>query len=308
MLDLVCLGNVTIDDIVLADGTARRGCLGGDAIYAGLAAHMWSDTVGLVAPVGGDFPAEHVSRLEATGLDCRGMAVRTVPTRHNTVTYGNDGSRRWVVQTDPVDFHKLSPVTGDIPPSFLEMRGAVILAMDLAAQEELVAGLKPRGVVIALDPKEDYVDGNERRILRMLESVDVFLPSEIELERLLGHRDFRRAARQLSEYGCRIVVTKLGAAGVLAYEAASDRFIAAPAAPAQVVDTTGAGDCFSGGFMAAYARARDLEEAVAAGLVSASFAVEGFGATHLFDATREQALIRLRRLADSSRQSAQEVA
>jgi hypothetical protein len=60
--------------------------------------------------------------------------------------------------------------------------------------------------------------------------------------------------------------------------------------------------------MVAYARARNLAVAVAAGLVSASFAVEGFGSGDLFEATREQAALRLRQLVDSSRDSAKEVA
>lgn len=296
MLDVVCLGNVTIDDVVLADGATHMGCLGGDTIYAALSARLWSDAVEIVAPVGYDYPLEYRARLAAFGLGGRGMPGRDVPTRRNWAIYERDGRRTWIVRTDKADFRTLSPVTADVPAEFLSTRSFLILAMDLACQEDLVAGLKADGVLIALDPKEDDVAGNEHRILKMLEGVDVFLPSEIEVARLLGHLDHRRAARQLAQRGCKVVAIKLGANGALLYDARSDRYTALPAAPADVVDTTGAGDAFSGGFMAAYARTGDLERAGMAGTVSASFAAEAFGSARLFRVTETEARQRLERL------------
>jgi ribokinase len=295
MLDLLCLGNVTIDDVTLADETTQAGCLGGDAIYATVAARLWSDAVAMVAPVGCDFPTAQMSRLAAAEFDPHGLPVRDIPTRRNAVTYHRNGSRVWRVLSDPGDLEALSPTTADIPPSLMRTRFALVLAMGLRAQEELVAGLRAHDVPVALDPQEDYVAGNEQRILSMLRSVEVFLPSEIEAERLLGHRDFERAARQFADRGCSVVAIKLGAQGVLVYDAKTDRFLRAAAAPAQVLDTTGAGDTFSGGFMAVYARTRDLDAATAAGLVAASFAVEGFGSMHLCRVTRQCAARRLRR-------------
>lgn len=293
MLDLVCLGNVTIDDVVLHDGTTRMACFGGDAIYAGLSARLWSPKVELVAPVGTDYPPEHVSSLKQGGWDLSGMPQRAVPTHRNWVIYEQDGRRTWVLRTDPDHFYTLSPLTEDVPPAFLDTRAFLILAMDLAAQEDLVAGLRGKDALIALDPQEDYIPGNEQRVLKMLSGVDIFLPSEIEVERLLGHRDYRRAAQQFAELGCRVVGIKLGAQGALIFDAGSGEWARLPAYPAHVVDTTGAGDSFSGGFMARYVQTGDIRQAGWAGIVSASFAVEGFGLSHLFDVTSEQAQARL---------------
>jgi ribokinase len=226
------------------------------------------------------------------GFDRRGFPTRDAATRHNRVMYGSDGSRSWRVLSDAANFAQLSPVTGDIPEPLLSARFALILAMDLSAQEDLVAGLAARSVPVALDPQEDYIVGNEARILNMLDRVDVFLPSEIEIERLLGHRDFERAARMLAAHGCRVVVIKLGARGVLAYDACADHLMTAAPVPTSVIDTTGAGDAFSGGFMSVYAQTGNLEAAIPAGLVAAAFAIEDFGSPHLFDVTPEQAAIR----------------
>ncbi len=305
MLDLVCLGNVTIDDIVLADGTTRMACFGGDAIYAALSARLWSDAVELVAPVGIDYPEAHVSRLLAAGLDLQGMPRREVLTHRNWVIYEQDGRRTWVLRTEADNFFQLSPLTADIPQDFLQTRSFLILAMDLAAQEDLVSGLSGSNALIALDPQEDNIPGNEQQFLNMLKGVDIFLPSEIEVERLLGHREYPRAARQFAELGCKVLGIKLGESGSLIFDARSDRFFRIPAAPAQVIDTTGAGDSFSGGFMTHYVQTGDPEQAGLAGAVTASFAVEGFGLEHLFDVTRLQARDRLSNLLASNISSIQ---
>lgn len=301
MLDVVCLGNVSIDDIVLHEGTTRMACFGGDAIYAALSARMWSDAVQFVAPIGTDYPIEHIARLQGAGWDLQGMPRRDVPTHRNWVIYEQDGRRTWVLRTDENNFFLLSPLTADIPPAFRQTRSFLILAMDLAAQEDLVAGLRGGEALIALDPQEDYIPGNEQRVLGMLAGVDIFLPSEIEVERLLGHQDYPRAAIQFAELGCKIVGIKLGARGSLLYDARSRRFTRLPAAAAQVVDTTGAGDSFSGGFMARYLQTGDVVQAGLAGTVSASFAVEGFGLNHLFDVLRFQTLYRLDGFSGSGR-------
>lgn len=293
MLDLVCFGNVTIDDVVLYDGAVRMACFGGDTIYAALAARMWSGSVEMVAPVGSDYPQSHITRLREAGFDLSGLPTRDAPTHRNWVIYEQDGRRTWVPRTDPRRFFLLSPLTQDVPSAYLQARAHLILAMDLAAQEDLVVGLRGSSALIALDPQEDYIPGNQARILKMLESVDIFLPSEIEVERLLGHKDYPRAVRQFAELGCKVVAVKLGAVGSLVYDAGTGRLVRLPAFPVQAVDTTGAGDSYSGGFMAHYVQTGDIAQAAAAGTISASFAVEGFGLEHMFAITPPQAYARL---------------
>jgi len=294
MLDLVCFGNVTIDDVVLYNGTVRMACLGGDTIYAALAARLWSNSVELVAPVGSDYPQSHLVRLQESDFDLSGLPRRDAPTHRNWVIYEQDGRRTWITRTDSSKFFLLSPLTADVPQSFRQAKAHLIMAMDLAAQEDLVAGLCGSESLIALDPQEDYIPGNQNRILKMLESVDIFLPSEVEVERLLGHKDYSRAARQLSMLGCRIVVIKLGAEGSLVYDARSDRLVRLPAFLTQVLDTTGAGDSYSGGFMAQFIQTGDIAQAAVAGTISASFAVEGFGLEHMFDVSQVQAQARMK--------------
>lgn len=294
-LDLICLGNLSIDDVFLPDQSSRLNCFGGDTIYATLGARWWSDAVRFVAPAGSDFPEEHLAYLNSAGMETRGLPRRSIPGVHYRVVYADNNQRTWTMLSTDGNFGELSPAIADIPRDYLESRAFLILAMDLAAQESLAPALRTHGVV-ALDPQEEYIPGNEPRVLDMLKNVDIFLPSVEEVALLLGHRDCERACRQLAAYGPGVIVVKMGDRGSLIYDSGKDQFY--PIAPfrTKVVDTTGAGDTYSGGFMAMYVRSGNLLKAGFAGTVSASFAIEDFGLTHMFSVGRRQVEERFRAL------------
>jgi ribokinase len=298
--DLVCLGNLSIDDVVLPDQNTRLNCFGGDTIYAALGARWWSDAVRFVAPAGADFPEEHMDYLNHAGMETRGLPRRSVPGLHYRVVYADNNQRTWTTLSAEGDFGKLSPTVKDIPDEYLESRAFLILAMDLAAQESLVPALQAHGV-IALDPQEEYIPGNEARVLAMIKNVNIFLPSKEEVSRLLGHQDCEKACRQFAECGPGLVVVKMGDEGSLIYDSKTDRFHPIPVFKTKVVDSTGAGDSYSGGFMAMYSRSGNLLKAGLAGAVSASFAIQDFGLTNMFSIGRIEAEQRLQTLEASYR-------
>ncbi|KKC32813.1 carbohydrate kinase family protein [Devosia psychrophila] len=294
--ELVCLGNFTIDDVVLPNGTERPGCTGGDALYATLAARSWLPATELVAPIGNDLPAHVIERIGACGLSVAGMARRDLPTLHNRVAYEANGDRTWTLYASEEAFDVLSPLPADIPVAFGNARAFLILAMTLPAQRRLVTTLKAsRSAIVALDPQEDYIFGNEADLRAMIGQVDIFLPSAEEVRRLLATEDWSAAARSFAALGPRLIVIKLGTDGCLVYDAVNDVEFTVPAYPgAQVVDTTGAGDSFCGAFMAAYLQdPADLRGAARAGAVAASFTVGGYGVDPLFETTSLQMRERL---------------
>jgi sugar/nucleoside kinase (ribokinase family) len=288
---LVCLGNFTIDDVVLPDGSERPGCTGGDALYATLAARAFEPSCELVAPVGADFPESVQQQMRRVGLGDAGFAPRGLPTLRNRVEYFADGTRRWTLFASEEAFDILSPTPLDIPPGYLSAKAFMVLAMTLSAQQVLVPRLRAdTGAIIALDPQEDYIEGNEDEIRAMIAQLDVFMPSAEEVRQLLGITDWSAAARIFAGLGPQVVVVKLGAQGCLVYDRRRDAEFRIPAFPvAEVVDTTGAGDSFCGAFMALYLADPDKpERAARAGAVAASFTVAGYGVAPLFDATPEQ--------------------
>ncbi len=292
---LICLGNLTLDDVVLPDGTEKPGCTGGDALYACLAARFLEPNVEMVAPIGQDWPDAVNRQIEAAGLSALGLTARDLASLHNRIDYHADGSRTWTLYNGEEAFHALSPLPNDIPAEWRKAEAFMVLAMTLEAQVELVETLKRDSTaVVALDPQEDYIAGNEVALRKLIGNCDIFLPSAEEVRRLLRHDDWASAARSFAELGPGIVVVKLGEEGSLIYERSEDRIIRVPAHPATVIDTTGAGDSFCGAFMAAFLQDRsDLETAARAGSVAASFTVAGYGVDPLFATTAEQVRQRL---------------
>lgn len=285
---LVCLGQFTFDDVVRWDGAASMGTVGGDAIYAWLGARLWLEDVEIVAPVGTDFPEKELEALRSAGAAMDGIVRRSLPTIRSWVLYEQDGRRTWVIRSKPADYYELSPRCSDIPDSYLNASAFHVAAMDMRAQAELVAYLRRPGSLIALDPQEDYISGNEEALLALVRKVDFFLPSVVELRQLAGHDDYERAATEFASLGPAMIVVKMGAEGAMVYEQISGRVFYMPPYPSSVVDETGAGDAFCGGFMAAVAHGFPAKEAAARGIVSASYAIEASGWLGLLTLTREE--------------------
>lgn len=286
---LVCLGNFTVDDVYLPDGSVTLNCMGGNALYASLGARLWEPSVQLLAPLSPDVPDSTLEAMRFAGFDPYNLPQREVPTIHNQIFYDDKGGRRWENNTSLEEFYTLSPIPGDIPPSYLEAKAFLILAMSLQAQEELVSWLREHtGAIIALDTQEDYISGNEARVKSLISKVDICLPSEIEVRYLFGRQDLLAPARELADSGPPLIVIKNGKDGALVYDHKSGDWFIQPAQTGKVVDTTGAGDAFCGGFMAAYLQNRgDLRRAARAGSISASFAVASFGMQALLNINAE---------------------
>ncbi len=96
---VVVAGNLTLDDVVLPDGSTRMACVGGNSLYAALGARLWEPRVGLVTRRGEDFPAGHLERLRDLGVDTTGVTGIAGPTVRNWVIYEDDGRRSWVYRT-----------------------------------------------------------------------------------------------------------------------------------------------------------------------------------------------------------------
>jgi sugar/nucleoside kinase (ribokinase family) len=296
---LLCLGNLTVDDVYLPDGSRRPGCVGGDALYATLAARLWEPETAMLAPVGSDLPDTARAALKSAGVDASSLPRRSAPTIRNQVHYAADGSRRWVLQTSQRDFDELSVQPADLPEWALGAPIILVSAMTLDAQEKCINFLRRKSrALIVLDLQESYILGNQRRILELVRNVDMFLPSEDEVRMLAESEDWEDLARQFARLGPHVVAIKFGARGSLVYERGPDTVTRIPARATKVIDTTGAGDAYCGGLLATYGRGpENLVRAARAGAVSAAFAVSDYGPDGLLAASPEQAQ---RALDDSS--------
>jgi ribokinase len=173
--------------------------------------------------------------------------------------------------------------------------------MPLARQRAWAEHLGSRpGTTVSLDPHESVREDNLATWLETLRDVDVFFAAEDEL-RLQGADSAPGSSlRRLAQARLDLVAFKRGACGGLLFQASGERFHEWLPSPVTVVDPTGAGDAFAGGFLAGLIADAGLERALQQGAVSAGFAIEDWGARGLLSTTREQAEQRRRQWFDSA--------
>ncbi|MGW0632281.1 carbohydrate kinase family protein [Streptomyces sp. NPDC001984] len=279
--ELVCIGNLTVDESVQPDGT-RTEALGGDAVFAALAARLAGCRAGWLAPVGTDLPGALIARLDAAGLSLD-QPRRELPTVRNVVRYAADGSRSWSLVLGEDHFDRMSVYPADVPAAVLAARGLLVLAMSLGAQLTLTPWLRRNSTAtVYLDLQEDYLAGHEAELVDLVGRCDVFLPSESEATHLAGLDDPVAAARYFAGLGPRVVVVKLAERGCVVVE---DGVVTeVPAEVVEPVDPTGAGDTFCGAFAAVHLATGDAVAAARAAVRVAALAVRGPGVTPLLDA------------------------
>ena len=295
-LDLVIAGNLLVDDIVYTDGRTRMGEAGGAALYAALAASLWGAKVGVASVRGEDYPIAAFDTLAARGVDLEGVRALEAPGVRTWLLY-EEGHRRVIHRLGTPSHAEVSPRPEDLPAQYREARAIHIAPMPLAIQSALIGALAPRReTALSLDPHEPIREDNLAAWNAVLASVDLLFVSEDELLLPAATLDPRGALRSLAGAGGRLrfVAFKRGRQGGLLYDARERAFIEWPPVPRLSGDPTGAGDAFAGGFLAAIVAGRPLEIALDQAIVSASFALEDWGAHGLLEATRAEAERRLR--------------
>ena len=296
---VMVVGNLTIDDVVLPDGTTHMASAGGNSLYAALGARLWRPEIGLVTRRGEDFPAELDRRLDELGIAGDGIVDIAGPTVRNWVVYEESGARHWVYRTPRERSREVAVQPADLPPAWLAQEPPPVVhiaAMPIAAAEALVERVRqlaPRAL-ITLDTHEDYVADYRQRLRVLAARVDAFLPSREELADLAGYDDPPRALDSLLSLPTPMIVVKMGAEGALVWDRARGTLEQMSVARGPVVDVTGAGDAFCGGFAAALSLGRSALEAARCGAISASYAVAGFSSLRLTAVDPQEAQTRLR--------------
>jgi sugar/nucleoside kinase (ribokinase family) len=278
------VGNLTIDDVVLPDGTALMGTLGGNSVHSAAAAISCGADVVLVARRGEDFPDGALHRLATAGVDVGHVVDVPGPTVRNWVIYETDGRRHWIYRTHPGRSAEVAPLPADVGPALAHGAAVVhVAAMPLVNAEAVVREVRRAApsALITLDTHEGWADESTDRLLDLARSVDLFEPSLEELQAITGRTAAVDGLRNLAAQGVRRVVVKAGADGAFLFT--DSGIVHVPAGETQVVDTTGAGDSFCGGVAAGLARGLETIGAVALGVATAGVAIGASGSLRLLD-------------------------
>lgn len=291
--ELVLLGNLLVDDLVFADGRTRMGQPGGAMLYASLAAALWSARVGCVSLRGDDYPAEALEQLRRRGVALDGV----LPLRRSglrTWLLYEGRVRRVVHQLECPTHEEVSPEPEQVPESWRAARMFHFGPMPLSVQARLAGRLGAAGAFISIDPYELVTEESLPRWRDVLRNADAFFPSDDDLRLEGAQADPRATMRRLAGGRLRFVVWKRGANGGMLWDAQQDRVHEWEARTNGVADPTGAGDSFAAGFLTAHLRGLGIAECLRRGVVTASFAIEAWGAAALLEATAADAESRLR--------------
>ncbi|HEY3335110.1 MAG TPA: sugar kinase [Candidatus Limnocylindrales bacterium] len=298
-IDLLVVGEINPDvvvtdpDPVPAFGQAERLVegirltIGSSSAITACGAARLGLRVAMVGVVGDDALGRFMlDALAARGVDVSACRVAAGRPTGASVVLGNGTDRAILTAAGTIRDTRAS----DVPPSLLARArhvhvGSLFLQPGLASDlPGLFRAARAGGATTSLDPNWDPTGSWDGGLAAALAETDILLPNAGEALRLTGAADVETAARALAGDG-RTAVVKLGADGAIAMS--GGELLRARARPVVAVDTTGAGDSFDAGFLAARLDGRPVDDALAFAVACGSLSTRAPGGTD-GQATRDE--------------------
>jgi sugar/nucleoside kinase (ribokinase family) len=279
VFDLVTVGHFAIDFIQSPIIASPKTTLGGPPTYVSVAAAKLGAKVSVISKVGEDFSNNYVKWLKNNKIDLSGLKkVKDASTTQFVIKYQKGWKRK-------LQLKACAPtISANDLPDFLQARAVHVAPIANELSEEVVTKMRKATRILSLDP-QGFVRSFDRKgnvSLKswkgqfVLEQVNVYKSSLNEIEAVTETPNLQLATRRIGDYGVKIVIVTRGAHGSTLFF--DNTFYTIPAyASKNVLDPTGAGDAFSGAFLAEYVREKDPLWCACVGSASASFVVEGVG-------------------------------
>jgi sugar/nucleoside kinase (ribokinase family) len=276
-MSLLAVGTVAFDDIETPMGRAEM-AIGGAATYITLAASHFLNDLRLVSVVGDDFPEDMLGFMRQRGIDLAGLQVKEGEKSFFWAgRYHDNMNSRDTLDTQLNVLATFDPI---LPEAYKDTEYLMLGNLTPSVQMRVIEQMNKRPKLIALDTMNFWMDIALDSLLEVLKKIDMLIINDEEARQLSGEHSLVKAARKIHTMGPRFLVIKKGEHGALLFE--DDKLFFAPALPLQeVVDPTGAGDTFAGGFMGYIAKTEDtsfenMKRAIIYGSAMASFCVEQF--------------------------------
>ncbi|MCZ6538583.1 MAG: PfkB family carbohydrate kinase [Chloroflexi bacterium] len=275
-MKILVVGSVAYDAVETPAGK-RDSQLGGSASYFSIAASYFAE-VGLIGVVGEDFDPADRKMYESHGIDTTGLIQAEGRTFRWAGEYVDDINTAVTLDTQLNVFGEFEP---ELTEAHANAPYLFLANIDPTLQLKVLDSMATRPKMIANDTMNLWIDTAKPALVDLISRVDTLLINEDEAKQLTGEDHLPDAARAILDLGPNSTVIKRGEYGATLF--GEDFTFAAPAYPLErVIDPTGAGDSFAGGFMGHIASVDRVDEeslrtAAIAGSTMASFAVEDFG-------------------------------
>ena len=274
-MSLVIVGSLAFDTIETPEERKER-IVGGSCTYCSLAASYFT-TPKIVGVVGEDFPQETIDLFKKRKIDIQGLEFAKGKTFHWEGLYGHDPNQRTTVKLELNVFADFKP---QLPFSFLESEFVFLANIHPELQEDIRVQFKnPK--LMAMDTITHWIENSRESLLHVLKKCHLFFCNDEEIKLLTGETNLLKAGKEILGMGPSYIVIKKGEHGAVML--GKEFVFGVLAHPCEnVVDPTGAGDSFAGGFLGyldslSLVNEKELRRAAVYGSVMASFAIEDFG-------------------------------
>lgn len=275
-ISIIGAGAVFIDDIVLPDGVTHMDTLGGGTIHALLGSVLWGERVGVSAFIGHDLSPQARNFLN-THMDTTGLVELDIPQARAWQLFEHDGTRHEVSRVKNSLPFNIGTTVKDLPESYKQVRGYYMLQnFDTIHEWTALSGLKlwePHQFAMLTGDKEAF-----QNVLKNC-PLDVVSPNLVEAQAIYGDHPAEELIKLMFDDGAKTVAMRMGREGsIVASREDGVLHRIGIIDDVSVVDETGAGNTYNGGFLAGLVQGRSWRECGVMAAVSASFCVERVGA------------------------------
>jgi sugar/nucleoside kinase (ribokinase family) len=288
-MSLLTVGTVAFDTVETPSGRAEN-IIGGACTYISYAASYFTNQIYLSAVIGDDFPPHEIQNLKNRGVNLEGLEIKKGEKSFFWEgKYHQNLNSRDTITTDLNVLANFDPI---LPESYKSCKYIMLGNLTPSIQMSVINQLDGSQKMIALDTMNFWMNIAWDELMLVLKKVNILIINDEEAKQLSGEHSLVKAAKKIYELGPKYLVIKKGEHGALLFF--EDKIFFAPALPlSEVVDPTGAGDTFAGGFMGYLAKSDKtdydtLKKAIIFGSAMASFCVEKFGIEGLQNLTESQ--------------------
>jgi len=285
-MSLIVVGTVAFDKISTPFGKSEK-VVGGAATYISMASSKFTNKTRLVSVVGDDFPTSFLEDLKSRSIDLEGLQIKK-----GEKSFFWEGEYHYDMNTrDTLDtqLNVLADFDPVLPDTYKDCEFLMLGNLSPEVQLNVLEQLEERPKLVVLDTMNFWMDSSMDKLQEVISKVDVLAINDEEARQLSGEYSLVRGARKILAMGPKYLVIKKGENGALLLD--NENMFFAPALPLEdVMDPTGAGDTFAGGFIGYLSHTEDIsfenmKRAIIIGSAMASFTVEKFGTQRLLEVT-----------------------
>ena len=279
------LGSVALDTIETKYGKAEN-LLGGSATYATIAAGLYGDAIP-VGIVGDDFPKDGLDIFEKFSKNLKDLDQQPGGTFKWGGKYHENGDDRDTLFTDLGVFENFNPSihTSNKNASWLFLAN-IHPSLQLSVLEQCT-----NAPLVVTDTMNLWIDSTPEELKKIISKTNILLINESELHLLTKEQNVDKSIKEVLSMGPGKVIVKFGSKGAKCFS--ENENISVGVYPVKkVIDPTGAGDVFGGGFISGLVDGLSIKEAMLRGSALASFCIEDFGVKKLLNISVNEVDIR----------------